>query len=335
MSELKLRPPKLPSFSVKCGTVRMRGVVSFVMMVSVLVTTGALGGCSQANGPVQAQAPPPFSITYIATWGVKGGDPGQLEQPTDIATDSLGNIYLADAGNRFVDKFTWEGRPLLSFGEPGLKYPQAITVDSGGAIYLTDVGRGSTFIFFPNGDRYHEVRLKSHPNDEDILGVAVGEDGLMHVLDADAGHVFTYTPGMRLLRNWQPAANAPNAKVRPRAIAVGPDGYVYLVDPAGNHILRYTNEGQFESLVDAKADGVDRKLSDQFAVGLGYIFAMDADGRMLHVWTVDGRPKLDIDLAPELGQANRAAPSLAVSPRKELLVLDRPEARVLRYRINF
>ena len=87
--------------------------------------------------------------------------------------------------------------------------------------------------------------------------------------------------------------------------------------------------------VDARADGVDRRLSDQFAVGLGYIFVMDADGRMLHVWSVDGRPKLDIDLAPELGQGNRSAPSLAVSPRKELLVLDRPEARVLRYRLNF
>ena len=50
-------------------------------------------------------------------------------------------------------------------------------------------------------------------------------------------------------------------------------------------------------------------------------------------WTAG--PKLDIDLAPELGQGNRSAPSLAVSPRKELLVLDRPEARVLRYRLNF
>ncbi|HXA75575.1 MAG TPA: NHL repeat-containing protein [Candidatus Acidoferrales bacterium] len=315
--------------------VRRRGGVSFLMVIPLLAFAGALGGCSQTETRAQTQAPPRFSITYIATWGVRGSDPGQLEQPTDIATDSLGNIYLADAGSRYIDKFTWEGRPLLSFGEPGLKYPQAITVDSGGAIYLTDVGRSSTFVFFPNGDRYHEVRLKTRPNDENLLGVAVGEDGLMHVLDADAGHVFTYTSRFRLLRNWQPAANMPNGKGKPRAIAVGPDGYLYFVDPVANQILRFTNEGQFTSLVDPKADGVDRRLSDQFAVGLGYIFAMDVDGRMLHVWTVDGRPKLDVDLAPELGQANRAAPSLAVSPRKELLVLDRPEARVLRYRLNF
>jgi hypothetical protein len=56
---------------------------------------------------------------------------------------------------------------------------------------------------------------------------------------------------------------------------------------------------------------------------------------MLHVWALDGRPQLDADLAPELGQAKRSAPALAISPRKELLVLDAPEARVLRYRIDF
>jgi hypothetical protein len=308
---------------------------------AVLATTVALAlvcvlaGCSQSDTRVQAQTPMPFSITYIASWGTKGTDPGQLKQPTDIATDTLGNIYLADAGSLYVDKFTWEGRPLLSFGEPGLKDPQAITVDGGGAIYLTDVGRGSTFIFFPNGDRYHEVRLRTRPKSEDSLSVAVGEDGLIHILDVDAGRVFTYTPSLRLLRNWQPAANAPNLRVQLRAIAVGPDGFLYLLATPANRILRFTNAGQFDSQIDARADGVDRRLSDQFAVGLGFIFVMDADGRMLHVWAADGRPKLDLDLAPELGQGNRSAPALAVSERKELLVLDRPEARVLRYRLNF
>jgi hypothetical protein len=294
-----------------------------------------LAGCSQSSGRVEAETPQEFSVTYVASWGTKGSDPGQLMQPTDIATDSLGNVYLADAGTGFIDKFNWEGRPLLCFGQPGLKYPQEIAVDSGGAIYLTDVGRGSTFVFFPEGDHHHELRLRKRPSDEDTLGVAVGEDGLIHVLDADAGYVYTYTSNYRLLRNWQVSSNVPNARVRARGIAVGPDGFLYLIDPLGNHILRFSNDGQFQSMVDAAADGVARKLSDQFAVGLGYIFAMDADGRMLHVWTTQGQPKLDLDLAPELGQGSRSAPSLAISPRKELLVLDRPEARVLRYRLNF
>ena len=46
---------------------------------------------------------------------------------------------------------------------------------------------------------------------------------------------------------------------------------------------------------------------------------------------VDGKPKLDVDLAPELGQPIDPRLPLAVSPRKELLVLDAPQSRVLRY----
>ncbi len=310
--------------------------LSWVGILFILPLMSAAGGCSQSPSHVEAEPPPSFSLTYLAAWGTKGTEPGQLSQPTDLATDSLGNVYLADAGTLYIDKFTWEGHPLLSFGEPSLKDPQDLALDSGGAIYLTDVGRHSTFVFFPEGDHHRELRLAGkRPNDEDLLGVAVGDDGLIHVLDADAGHVYTYKPNYRLLRNWQPAANVPNARVRARGIAVGPDGFLYVLDTLGNHILRFTNGGEFQSQIDASADGITRKLSDQFAVGLGYVFAMDADGRMLHVWSADGRPKLDLDLAPELGQGNRSAPSLAVSPRKELLVLDRPGARVLRYRLNF
>jgi hypothetical protein len=116
---------------------------------------------------------------------------------------------------------------------------------------------------------------------------------------------------------------------------MGQDSDLYMVDRAGNRVVRFTDDGHFVDEVDASVGGAARRLSDEFAVGLGYIFAMDADGRMLHVWSVDGKPKLDVDLATELGQANRSAPALAVSPRKELLVLDAPEARVLRYRLNF
>ena len=85
----------------------------------------------------------------------------------------------------------------------------------------------------------------------------------------------------------------------------------------------------------AGARGEGSRLSEEFAVSQGHIFAMDADGRMLHVWSLDGRPDADVDLAPELGQAKRSAPAIAVSPLKELLVLDAPEARVLRYRVNY
>jgi hypothetical protein len=313
---------------------RVRQGMSLLATITVLALAGSLTGYSQANTRAQLQPPPPL-LSYAGAWGVRGDAAGQLDQPTCIATDAIGNVYIADAGSHFVDKFDAQGGPLLSFQDKGLKHPQSITVDSGGAIYVMDSGRGSAFIYFPNGDRYRQLRLRTRPNIEDMLSVAVGDDGLIHILDADAGKVFSYTPRFRLVKIWQPAANVPGGKARAKAIRAGADGYLYVADTAGNRILRFTREGRFVAQIDAGADGAGRKLSEEFSVSREHVFAMDANGRTLHVWSLDGRPEADVDLAPELGQAKRSAPALAVTPLKELLVLDAPEARVLRYRINF
>ncbi len=294
---------------------------------------GSLAGCSQPNTNAQSEPPPPLS--YLGSWGVKGDGPGQLDQPTCIATDAIGNVYVADAGSHFVGKFDSRGTALLSYQDQSLKQPQSIAVDAGGAIYVTDSSRQSAFVYLPSGVRYRQIRLRMRANSEDRLSVAVDDDGLIHILDADAGRIFAYTPRFRLAQTWQPAAKAPDGKARVQAVATNSDGDLYLADPAGNRILRCTHEGRFGAARGGAADGVERKLSSQFAVFGNYVFVMDANGRTLHVWSTDGQPKLDLDLAPELGQGNRAAPALAVSPRKELFVLDAPGTRVLRYRINF
>ena len=139
---------------------------------------------------------------------------------------------------------------------------------------------------------------------------------------------------------WEPLGGRPstvnhaNEANRDGSIAVSSDGYLYVIDPAKDRILR-TMDGHVSSEIRASSDGVDRKLSEKFAVSNKDLFAMDADGLMLHVWTTEGKPVLDVDLAPQLGQSVRSAPAVAVSSRGELLVLDDRESRVLRYRINF
>ena len=291
-----------------------------------------LVGCSRTATQAESQKPVTPAISYIGSWGMRGNGPGQLDQPVSIATDRVGDVYIPDAGSYFVHKFDWRGTPLLSFKDPSLRNPQSIAIDSGGAVYVTDSHRGSTFIFLPRGDRYRELRLSTHPKPDDELGVAVADDGVVHVLDPDRARIFTYNSHFRLARSWSPVANSPNEKVGAGSIAVGPDGYLYMVDPEENRVLRFSEDSHFAGEFNG---GVNRRLSDRFAVTRGFIFAMDADGRKLHVWSTDGQPKVDVDLAPELGQGNRPAPPIAVSPRKELLVLDAPEARVLRYRINF
>lgn len=309
---------------------------SLAVATCLLAAAAFIPGCSQA--PIEAQSPKPAppNVEYIAQWGSKGDGPGHLREPVSIATDDLGNAYIADAGTQFIHKFDPQGTPLLSFQEDSLKHPQWIAVDSDGVVYVTDSFRGSVFIFYPGGERdvYRELHLKTKPGKEGFVSVAVGTDEMIHVLDSNSGKVDTYSRRLRLTQSWLAASSTPGSGTHPGPIAIGPDGYLYIAEGRANRIMRFTGDGQFVS--EIKMDGSSGgKLSDQFAISRTSIFAMDADGRMLHVWTIDGKQKMDVDLAPQLGQATRPAPGLAVSPRQELLVLDQPEARVLRYRISF
>jgi DNA-binding beta-propeller fold protein YncE len=307
------------------------GRFAIVICISVWV----LAACSQEPGRVEAQAAATTPLTYLGQWGAKGSGPGQLDDPTCIATDSLGNIYLTDDGSHFVHKFGPAGMPHLSFRDPSLESPQSIAVDSGGAIYLTDASRGTVTIYLPSGIRLRSLRGRLRVNAENALDVAVDDDGRIYVFDSELRRVFTYTARFRLIREWQPAANVPNERVRAAAMTGAPDGSLYFVDPEDNRILHFDGDGRFLYQIDAAANGSSRKLSDQIAVSMRYIFAVDDDGHTLYVWSTDGTPKTSFDLTPELGQGRRPAAPIAVSPRKELLVLDTPEGRVLRYRINF
>jgi DNA-binding beta-propeller fold protein YncE len=291
------------------------------------------GGLQTETQAVQLR-PPAAALEYIGAWGTKGDGPGELQDPVSIAADNLGNAYIADPGTGFIHKFASYGKALLSFQEDGLKHPQSIAVDGGGAIYVTDPARASVFIFLPGGDHYRELRLRSRPSTANFLSVAVADDGLIYIFDSDAAKVLAYNSRFRLEQTWEMPTSGSRSGRIPGPIETGHDGFLYIANSSGN-ISKFTREGHFVSEITPSANQGKWNPTDGFAVSNNFIFVMDSDGRMLHIVDSEGKPRLDVDLAPELGQGSRPAPPLAVSTHHELLVLDAPERRVLRYRINF
>jgi tripartite motif-containing protein 71 len=72
-----------------------------------------------------------------------GNGPGQLNAPRDAATDSAGNIYVADYANDRVAKFGPTGTWLRNWGVHGtatgqFKRPYGIAVDAANRIYVAD-----------------------------------------------------------------------------------------------------------------------------------------------------------------------------------------------------
>ena len=54
-------------------------------------------------------APQPETYTNVLTWGVQGSDPGQLDTPWGLGIDEHDHLYVAEAQNRRVSKFSNTG----------------------------------------------------------------------------------------------------------------------------------------------------------------------------------------------------------------------------------
>ncbi len=92
---------------------------------------------------------------------------GQFRQPTDIAFDTDGNIYISDGYiNSRVAKFDKNGDWIASLGEPGggklgnLNTPHSIANDAKGNIYVADRGNRRIQVIDPKTNQFvREIKI--------------------------------------------------------------------------------------------------------------------------------------------------------------------------------
>ncbi len=81
--------------------------------------------------------------TFIAKWGTPGINDTQFNNPTGIAVDASGNVYVTDTDNNRVQKFNSNGTFIAKWGTPGINdtqfnNPTGIAVDASGNVYVID-----------------------------------------------------------------------------------------------------------------------------------------------------------------------------------------------------
>jgi hypothetical protein len=91
-------------------------------------------------GPVTIQVTPGHPApapTFASSFGK-----GQLVNPTGVATDAQGNVWVANTNRRSIAEFNPQGRPLATIGTFGvtLDKPEGIAVDAQGNIWVADTG---------------------------------------------------------------------------------------------------------------------------------------------------------------------------------------------------
>jgi mucin-19 len=148
----------------------------------------------------------------------------RFHSPRGVARDSVGNLYVADAGNHTIRRVTPSGvvTTFAGSGAPGsldgaagtaqFRAPEAVAVDAAGNVFVADTGNHTLRVISPVG-------LVSTL--AGLAGVKGSADGL-----------------------------GPEARFyQPRGVALGPDGNIYLSD-FGNFTLRkVTSAGRVSTFV--------------------------------------------------------------------------------------
>jgi uncharacterized RDD family membrane protein YckC/streptogramin lyase len=151
-----------------------------------------------------------------------------LHQPSAVAVDTTGAVYVVDQNNNRVLKLPAGATTPTTLPFTGLNKPSAVAVDTTGAVYVADSG-ASRVLKLPAGAATPTTLPFTGLTDPD--GVAVDSAGAVYVADASNKQV------LKLAAGSSAPTVLPFTSNGPTGVAVDAAGTVYVADEA---VLRLT-----------------------------------------------------------------------------------------------
>jgi DNA-binding beta-propeller fold protein YncE len=196
------------------------------------------------------------SCNYHSTLASVGSADGTVIFPRGIATDSAGNVYVADQNTR-VQKFNSAGVFQFKFATGGsgtgsVVSPFGLAVAPSGDIYLTDnfTERTSGIVqkFNSSGVFQTSWGTQGNGNGQFIQGAAgVGVDSAGNVYVADPGNnrIQKFTSSGAFVSSWGGAGAGNGQFSGPFGVAVDASNNVYVADTGNNRVQVFTAAGAF------------------------------------------------------------------------------------------
>lgn len=205
--------------------------------------------------------------------------------PTAVAVDGHGNVWIADFSEMRMQKFAPPGK--TGYGPPSLQFdlrpssPSSLAVDGKGNVYIAvSAGpkRGHIVKIAPDGKGGYG-RPVNFGNTDNYAGVAADESGNVYVADTFNHRVVKYVPN----GSGGYTQSVISSEVKgPWAIAVDGSGNLYVACRAGHLVLKFAPDGSggYVSPVTVGLAGTGEKDPAGIAVDRGgniYVTVSDLD----------------------------------------------------------
>ena len=236
------------------------------------------------------------NASYV--WGGYGSEEGQFNYPSDIAVDGSGYVYVADAFNNRIQKFTSDGIFQAVIGTSGYEdgqfnHPYGVYADNSG-VYVADCYNHRIQKFNSAGEFQSKwgsygagLGQFNHPFD-----VAVYAPYYTYIIVADHDNyrvqkISTYDA---TTSSWGNSGSGEGDFNLPFAVAVDGSGNIYVTDNGNNRIQKFTSEGTFVRTWGAYGSG-NGEFNSPWGIAVdnvGNVYVADTGNSRIQKFTGDG-----------------------------------------------
>src|SRR5213078_4951565 len=180
-------------------------------------------------------------LPVTAFEGGHGNGRGQFDGPRAIATDSAGNIFVADTGNGRIEKFSPNGAFVTSIGQ--FEAPNGIAIDRAGNIYVAEIGsKHRVQKLGPDGTLVAEWA----PGLYGPRRIAIGPDDSIYLVDSGRNRIVKFGLDGQVLASWGSEGSGDGQFRGLSSVTVDPiNSKVYVADTLNSRIQVFDSNGKF------------------------------------------------------------------------------------------
>ena len=224
---------------------------------------------------------------YLTTFGSFGMGPGQFRAPSKLAVDAAGNLYVADTGNRRVQKLDQNGNFLWASSPDGRIRPSCVAVTPNGHILFYDRYYHWIILITQTG-HFGDILLEEENN---IEGMAIDAAGQIYLAIPTLHQIRKYDAYCsNLLTQWGSEGAGDGQFQYPSAITVDQNGHVYVNDPGNNRIQKFDTNGTFLGKWGSygEAEGQFRDPEGVAVDAAGHVYVADTNNNRIQKFSANG-----------------------------------------------